>query len=129
MNYRDELVTCSECGKQSVFTVEKQRKMADRGLEVVAPDLCDACTPATPDADRERAHDGGQLLGHIKWFNPEKGYGFLVQEDGSELFVHRSSVAPTADGAPPALAEGQEVLYEVGDTPKGPQALQVTPYP
>lgn len=121
MNYRDTLITCPECGKQYVFTVEKQRKMADRGLEVVPPDLCGSCTKAT--------HDGGQLHGQIKWFNPEKGYGFLVQDDGTELFVHRSGVTPTADGTPPTLAEGQEVLYEVSETPKGPQAVQVTPYP
>ena len=44
MNFRDTLVTCQQCGKQFVFTVEKQRQMADRGLEVVSPDLCNACT-------------------------------------------------------------------------------------
>lgn len=120
MNYRDTLITCPECGKQYVFTVEKQRQMADRGLEVVPPDLCGSCTQAT-------LYDG-QRRGHIKWFSSEKGYGFLVQEDGSELFVHRSGVAPTADGARPELAEGQEVLYEVTETPKGAQAIQVTPY-
>lgn len=125
MNYRDTLVTCSECGKQYVFTVEQQRKLADRGLEVVPPDLCGSCTQPTPQA----TYEGGQLHGQIKWFNPDKGYGFLVQDDGSELFVHRSGVVPTSDGSPVTLAEGQEVLYEITESPKGPQAVQVTPYP
>jgi CspA family cold shock protein len=71
---------------------------------------------------------GGKLHGRIKWFSPEKGYGFLVQEDGSELFVHRTGVSATADGTTPTLEEGQDVLYEVTDTPKGPQAVQVEPY-
>lgn len=121
MNYRDTLVTCAECGRQYVFTVEQQRKMAERGLEVVPPDFCGACTQA--------ANYGGRLHGHIKWFSLEKGYGFLVQPDGSELFVHRSSLSPADDGTLPTLAEGQEVLYEVADSPKGPQAVQVTPFP
>ena len=37
MNYRDTLITCEECGTQFVFTVEKQRQMAERGLEVITP--------------------------------------------------------------------------------------------
>ena len=120
MNYRDTLVTCQECGTQFVFTVEKQRQMADRGLEIVTPDHCASCT--------QRIKYGDKLHGHIKWFSLEKGYGFVVQEDGSEVFVHRSGVPLTDDGSLPPLEEGQEVLYKVMDSPKGPQAVQVTPY-
>jgi CspA family cold shock protein len=120
MNFRDTLVTCQECNKQFIFTVEKQRQLADRGMEVVPPDLCGACKQLTS--------YGGKLHGRIKWFSSEKGYGFVVQEDGSELFVHRSGIATVADGSLPQLDEGQEVLYEVADTPKGPQAIQVAPY-
>lgn len=120
MNFRDTLITCPECGKQFVFTVEKQRRMADRGEEVVPPELCGTCA--------QKTKYEGKFHGHIKWFSPEKGYGFVVQEDGSELFVHRTGVPPTADGSLPTLEEGQEVLYEVVETPKGPQAVQVAPY-
>jgi CspA family cold shock protein len=120
MNYRDTLVTCEECGKQFVFTVEKQRQMAESGQEVQAPRLCDEC--------KQRVSYGGKLHGRIKWFDLGKGYGFIVQDDGNEIFVHRSGVSPTERGGLPTLEEGQEVLFEVTDTPKGPQAIQVTPY-
>jgi CspA family cold shock protein len=113
MNYRDTLVTCQECGTQFVFTVEKQRQMAERGLEVVTPDRCVRCT--------QQADYGGKLHGHLKWFSLEKGYGFIVQDDGSEIFVHRSGVPPTADGSIPPLEEGQEVLYKVTDSPNPAQ--------
>ncbi len=120
MNFRDTLVTCQECGKQFIFTVEKQRQMAESGLEVVVPDLCGACT--------QRVRYGGKLHGRIKWFDPGKGFGFVVQDDGGEIFVHRSGVPLTDEGTLPPLEEGQEVLYEVMDTPKGLQAVKVTPY-
>lgn len=120
MNFRDTLVTCEECGKQFVFTVEKQRRMAEGGLEVTIPGTCDTCT--------QRTKYGGKLHGRIKWFSGEKGYGFIVEASGNEIFVHRNSVPLTDEGTLPTLDEGQEVLYEVMETPKGPQAIQVTPF-
>lgn len=119
MNYRDTLTTCQACNKQFVFTVEKQRKMAEAGKEVAIPEYCVTCT-------RKETY-GGRLHGHVKWFNPDKGYGFVVQEDGSELFLHRSGVPRGSDGTLPHLEDGQEILYDVKDTPKGPQAIEVTP--
>lgn len=120
MNFRDTLVTCQECGKQFVFTVERQRQMADQGLEVVSPDLCDTCT--------QRVKYGGRLHGRIKWFDLGKGYGFIVQDAGSDIFVHREGILLTEEGTLPPLEEGQEVLYQMIDTPRGPQAVQVTPH-
>jgi CspA family cold shock protein len=120
MSFRDTLITCQECSTQFIFRVEKQRKMADQGLEIVAPTLCDSCS--------QRINYGGKLHGTIKWFNPEKGYGFIVQSGGEEIFFHRNSVSLTDEGALPTLDEGQEVLYEVRDSPKGPQAVQVNPH-
>lgn len=121
MSYRDTLVTCRECGKAFVFTVEKQRQMAESGRPVVIPDLCEICT--------QRVRYGGKLHGRIKWFDPAKGFGFIIQDDGDEIFVHRSGIPLADDGSLPDLGEGQEVLYQVLDTPKGPQAVKVTPYP
>jgi CspA family cold shock protein len=120
MNFRDTLVTCEECGKKFIFTVEKQRKMAEQGQEVIPPSLCDVC--------KQRVRYAGKLHGRIKWFDLGKGYGFITQDGGSEIFVHRSGVSPTQEGSLPALEEGQEVLYQVVDTSKGPQAVDVTPY-
>ena len=119
MNFRDTLVTCQECGRQFILTVEKQRQMAERGQEIVIQDLCAACT--------QKVKYGDKLHGRIKWFDLEKGYGFIAPDEGRELFFHRSSVPLAEDGTLPALEEGQEVLYEVTDSPKGPQAIQVRP--
>lgn len=120
MTYRDTPVTCQECGKTFIFTVEKQRQLAERGQPVVTPTLCEVCT--------QRVRYGGKLHGRIKWFDPAKGFGFITQDDGDEIFVHRSGIPLTDDGTLPPLEEGQEVLYQLMDTPKGPQAVKVTPY-
>jgi len=65
--------------------------------------------------------------GTVKWFNDEKGYGFIQQEDGgSDVFVHFRQVNRTGQGRV-SLAEGQRVTFEVGEGQKGPQAENVTP--
>jgi CspA family cold shock protein len=61
--------------------------------------------------------------GNVKWFNASKGYGFISQEGGKDVFVHFSAIA--GDGFK-SLDEGQEVEFEVTDGPKGPQAVNVT---
>jgi len=60
--------------------------------------------------------------GTVKWFNEVKGYGFLTTEDGNDVFVHYSSII--GDGFR-TLNEGEEVEFEITDTPKGPQATEV----
>jgi CspA family cold shock protein len=61
--------------------------------------------------------------GKVKWFNNQKGYGFITPEDGSkDLFVHYSEVQ--GDGYK-SLKEGQEVEYEQSDSDKGPKAVKV----
>ncbi|MBN1659646.1 MAG: cold shock domain-containing protein [Anaerolineae bacterium] len=70
---------------------------------------------------------GGKLHGRIKWFDVGKGFGFLAEDSGEEIFVHRSSLMADATGVLPTLEEGQDVLYERAETPKGPQAVAVEP--
>ena len=60
--------------------------------------------------------------GTVKWFNAEKGYGFITREDGSEVFVHFSAIQ--GDGYK-TLEEGQAVTFEVEDSDRGPQAVNV----
>lgn len=61
--------------------------------------------------------------GTVKWFNAEKGYGFIAPEDGSaDLFVHYSSIEGTGFKS---LEENQRVEFEVGEGQKGPQAQGV----
>ncbi len=61
--------------------------------------------------------------GKVKWFNAEKGYGFIESEDGTDVFVHFSAIE--MDGYK-VLDEGTEVQFEVIEGAKGPQAANVT---
>ncbi len=62
--------------------------------------------------------------GTVKWFSAQKGYGFIVPNDGSkDVFVHVNGLAPGVT----ALADGQAVEYEVQSSQKGPQAVNVRP--
>jgi CspA family cold shock protein len=60
--------------------------------------------------------------GRVKWFNEQKGFGFIEQDSGEDVFVHFSAIA--ADGFK-TLAEGEEVSFEVTKGPKGMQAANV----
>ena len=60
--------------------------------------------------------------GKVKWFNAEKGYGFITDEEGKDVFVHFSAIQ--ADGFK-TLDEGQEVSFDVKDGNRGPQATNV----
>jgi CspA family cold shock protein len=62
------------------------------------------------------------MNGKVKWFDPKKGYGFIVAEDGSEIFVHYTGIVKEGFKA---LNEGQLVTYEVGEGDKGVQAVNV----
>lgn len=60
--------------------------------------------------------------GKVKWFNEKKGYGFIEQDGGGDVFVHFSAIQ--GDGFK-TLTEGQEVEFDVVDGQKGPQASNV----
>ena len=61
-------------------------------------------------------------VGKVKWFNAEKGFGFITSEEGKDIFVHFSAIQ--ADGYK-SLEEGQTVDYDVTETDCGPQAQNV----
>ena len=62
--------------------------------------------------------------GTVKWFNETKGFGFIQQEDGPDVFVHFSAIQGSGFRT---LAEGQNVEFTVTEGKKGPQAENVTP--
>ena len=63
--------------------------------------------------------------GKVKWFNADKGFGFIAQDGGGpDVFVHYSEVAGSGFRS---LDEGQEVEFEIGQGQKGPQAQNVRP--
>ncbi len=62
------------------------------------------------------------MQGSVKWFNPEKGYGFIEKEDGNDVFVHYSAIQEEGFKT---LDEGQQVEFEVVEADRGPQATNV----
>ncbi|MCG6927422.1 MAG: cold-shock protein [Acidobacteria bacterium] len=64
------------------------------------------------------------IEGTVKWFNESKGFGFLSQEGGPDVFVHHTEIRSEGYRT---LSEGQKVQFEVVDSPKGPRAANVTP--
>ena len=65
-----------------------------------------------------------KVEGTVKWFNDEKGFGFIEQAGGRDVFVHYSAIF--GDGRR-SLVEGQKVMMEITQTEKGPQAENVSP--
>ncbi len=62
--------------------------------------------------------------GIVKWFNESKGYGFIEQVNGSDVFVHHSGIE--MDGFK-TLNEGQKVIFDITEGPKGQNAINVIP--
>ncbi len=61
--------------------------------------------------------------GTVKWFNESKGFGFLTQDDGTDVFVHYSAIQSSGFKS---LSEGDQVTFDVVNGPKGPAASNVT---
>lgn len=115
MPYRDTWATCTNCGKQFLFTVEEQRRLAGLGFKLSLPSLCPACL-------RVSEMTSGPHEGVIKWYDPEKGYGFIIQRSGNEIFFHRSGLAP---GTPENIPDKALVRYRIQSSGRGPQAVDV----
>ncbi|HEY68452.1 MAG: hypothetical protein DRI79_03665 [Chloroflexi bacterium] len=115
MPYRDTWATCEKCGKQFIFTVEEQRRLSELGFEITLPTLC-------PDCQKKAERAPGPHEGIIKWYDVERGYGFIIQRSGNEIFFHRTGIAP---GETPDFPDGTRVTYLVEQTRRGPQAVDV----
>ncbi|WP_416339869.1 cold shock domain-containing protein [Mitsuokella jalaludinii] len=62
------------------------------------------------------------MVGKVKWFSPDKGYGFIAREGGDDVFVHFSAIQ---DEGFKTLNEGQDVEFEIVEGARGPQAANV----
>ncbi len=65
------------------------------------------------------------MVGTVKWFNSEKGFGFIEREGGEDVFVHFSAIK--SEGYK-SLEEGQKVEFDIEKGQRGPQAANVVPY-
>jgi CspA family cold shock protein len=63
------------------------------------------------------------MLGKVKWFNTQKGYGFITKDEGGDVFVHYSAISGEGFRS---LREGERVEFEIAEGPKGPQAANVS---
>ncbi len=122
--FGDEFITCQACGKTFVFRVSEQRRMYEAQGEVTAPARCPACRGEARETRkrREEAPETYKRRGEVKWFNVQKGYGFIRKPDGQEIFFHRSSLL---SASPWEVFEGQAVRFEEEETARGPQAVAV----
>jgi len=114
MNFRDKALTCTVCGEKFIFTVTEQRRLFGAGEEVQEPTTCPNC--------RVRDPETGRWSGRVKWFNAEKGYGFIVKPNADEIFFHRSQVV---DESLAGLQDGASVTFDEVATDRGAEAQQV----
>ncbi len=90
-------------------------------MPIVAPVPQASVSQETATQDRPPQQDGSREQGRVKWFDPDKGYGFLVRPTGEDLFVHHSEI----EGKPSDLEPNDQVEYEVGQNDRGPNARSV----
>ena len=67
--------------------------------------------------------DGAMADGIVKWFNERKGYGFIEQDEGPDVFIHHSGINATGFKS---LNEGDRVSFDIEEGQKGPRAVNVT---
>lgn len=128
-----------EDGNRFVFTVEMQRKLVRAGLPVEPESLSDLKDTGKSNyqevVEKKETEftqpdliqidpETGKYIGRLKWYNPVRGYGFISRGGGEDIFFHKTSTI----GNPDEFEEGQWVLYDVEDRPKGPEAVEVEPY-
>ena len=91
--------------------------------EEAASSTTDGAAVQVPLDGQPEDSGGPREHGRVKWFDAEKGYGFLVRPTGEDLFVHHSEV----QGDPSSLSPNDDVEYEVGRNDRGPNARRVRP--
>jgi cold shock CspA family protein len=93
------------------------------GTAAASTDGSGSAVQAPLDGQPEDSEGPSRERGRVKWFDAEKGYGFLVRPTGEDLFVHHSEIL----GDPSSLSPNDEVEYEVGRNDRGPNARRVQP--
>jgi CspA family cold shock protein len=111
---RLRMIICQQCGRGFILTSNYRDLRARRGGAVVEPVLCPTCLLRKGPLPKQQ--------GTVKWFNPHKHYGFIVTEEGEEVFFHQRQVL---EGKADRAQEGQVVRFHMRYSEKGPEALNV----
>jgi CspA family cold shock protein len=114
---------------QVIESPDPRRLAADvERTDTVVPS---ASAPAPSPSRHGDTHTAIGTVGTVKFFSPQRGYGFIARPDADDLFVHHSNIATNSavKGAKSTatLVEGQRVRYTIGAGRRGPEALAVTP--
>ena len=105
---------CLKCGSGYILTTTYRDLLARRQVNEMVPALCPTCFFTYGPLPKQ--------LGHVKWFNPGKGFGFIVAETGEEIFFHQEQLLPEVQDNP---HQGQQVRFHVHRAFKGSEALNV----
>ena len=114
MSSQSRSATCQRCGSGFIVTKTHRDLLQRRQVKVLEPILCPTCFLTRGPLPKQR--------GEVKWFNPGKRYGFIVNEAGEEIFFHKDQVLVEKLSN---LPSGQKVRYHVRYRAKGPEALNV----
>ena len=106
------MLTCRACGVRFLYTPAEQRLRAAQGI-ADAPTRCPGCAALARLVVRRQ--------GVVKWYDRRRGYGFIRQQDGADLFVHRSELPDQGR----TLRQGQAVEFEVEQGAEGERAAKV----
>jgi CspA family cold shock protein len=109
-----QMIVCQCCGRGFILTSTYLDKRMRQGTEAVIPLLCPTCFSKRGPLPKQ--------CGKVKWFDPRKGYGFIIAEKGIEVFFHRRQIL--GDDRDEAH-EGQMAWFHVRYSEKGPEALNV----
>ncbi|MGI5915631.1 MAG: cold-shock protein [Anaerolineae bacterium] len=115
MAYKDRVLTCISCGVGFLDTSTSQRERAQAAGDASPALNCPGCVVINRLMLRRR--------GTVRWYDPRRGYGFVKDDAGEDIFVHASSLAERGR----RLKKGQVVEYELEETERGPQARDLVP--
>jgi CspA family cold shock protein len=108
------VVVCERCGTSFILSANYRDWLARRGVKVIQPMLCMTCFMKIGPLPKQH--------GVIKWFNPDKNYGFISIEEGEDIFFHQQQIVGDKDHE---TYEGQTARFHVRYAEKGPRALNI----
>jgi CspA family cold shock protein len=113
MSEKIKVVECERCGCGFILSPTYRDWLARRGVKVIRPMLCPTCFMKVGPLPKKR--------GVVKWFNPNKHYGFISVEEEEDVFFHQRQVVEGGE----ETHEGQTARFHMRYAEKGPEALNV----